>query len=67
MGYDFPLSPVIIRALFRRLIIAGFTKEEAGNLIAKLMGLGVTQKGWTLHELIRLLYEEYRDKNPTPL
>lgn len=65
MGYDFVLSPIIIRSLFRRLLLAGFTREEAGNLIAKLMGLGVTDKGWTPHELIRLLYEEYRDKQTT--
>lgn len=65
MGYDFVLSPQVIRVLFRRLILSGYTREEAGNLIANLMGLGPDEKGWTTKELIRLLEVEYRDKKET--
>lgn len=62
MGFDVVLSPVIIRALFRKFILAGFTRQEAGNLIATLMNLEACKTGWTTNELIHLMFEEYRDK-----
>jgi len=65
MGYDFILSPLMIKTLYRRLLIGGFTNAEASNLIANLMGLGPDEKGWTTKELIRLLEVEYRDKKET--
>lgn len=60
MGYDLTFSPVFIRTLYRRLVRAGYTHAEAGNLIAKLMGLVATEKGWTVKELLNLLFEDYR-------
>lgn len=66
MGYDVVLSPLMIKTLYRRLLIAGYTTKEASNLVAMLMGLGPDEKGWTTKELIHLLYEEYRSKSTRP-
>lgn len=62
MGYDVEINPKMIRVLYRRLIIAGYSPVEASNLIAKLMGLAVTENGWKVKELQRLLFEEWYDK-----
>lgn len=56
----------MIRILYRRLLFAGFSNEEASNLIANLMGLGKNENGWKTSELIHLLYEEYRTKSTRP-
>jgi hypothetical protein len=65
MGYDLILSPHMIRILYRRLLIAGYTQKEASNLIASLMGLDPADNGWSTNELVHLLHEEYRDKKNT--
>ena len=62
MGYDVTISPTFIRTFYRRLILAGFTSVEAGNVVAKLMGLAASQKGWKVSELVELLFVEYMDK-----
>lgn len=55
-GYDLKINPQFIRILYRRLILAGYSKEEAGNLIAKLLGLAAAKKGWTTKELMDMLF-----------
>jgi len=62
MGYDLILDAKMIRAMYRKLIIGGYTKEEAGNMIARLMGLEPSDKGWTVRELQHLRFLEYLDK-----
>lgn len=62
MGYDLILDSKMIRALYRKLIFNGYTKEEAGNLVARLMGLDPAEKGWTVRELQYLRFLEYLDK-----
>jgi hypothetical protein len=51
MGYDLVFDAKRIRVMYRRFMMAGYTREQAGNLIAKLMGLEVSKKGWTVREL----------------
>jgi hypothetical protein len=53
-----------IKVLYRRLLIIGYTKEDASNLIAKLMGLEELEKGWTVKELTYLkFYKELSKTN----
>jgi hypothetical protein len=61
MGYEIVLSPQTIRAMFRKFLILGYTPNQAGNLIGKLMGLAATQNGWTVKELIHMLYLQDMD------
>jgi len=63
MGYEVALSPLFIKTLYRRLIRAGYTPKEAGNLVAKVMGLVASEKGWTVKQLTDLLFLQYIDKN----
>lgn len=62
MGYELVLNSKVIRVLYRRLIMAGYSTTEASNLIAKLMGLAVTENGWKIKELQNLLFEEWYEK-----
>jgi len=62
MGYELVLNSKVIRVLYRRLILAGYSTKEASNLIAKLMGLAVTENGWKIKELQTLLFEEWYEK-----
>lgn len=55
-----------IKVLHRRLLISGYTQEDAGNLIAGLMGLGTNEKGWTVYELAHLLYQRELHKLDHP-
>ena len=48
-------SPDGIAAL-RELVPQGFTRTEAGNLAAYLLGLAHTNDGWTIDEIERLLF-----------
>lgn len=50
------LSPKFIKAFYRRLIMAGFTPKEAGNLTASLLGLKSGKEGWKIKEIIDLLF-----------
>lgn len=59
MGYDFSLDSKSIRTLYRRLLMMGYTKEDASNMVANLMGLGPNDKGWTVSELQKLLFLTY--------
>lgn len=45
--------------MHRRLIIMGYTRVEAGNLLAKLVGLEVTKSGWTIDQLVHLIFLQY--------
>jgi len=45
-----------IRATYQRLRMVGLTAAEAGNLTAHLNGLHVSEQGWTLPEVERLLF-----------
>jgi hypothetical protein len=61
-GYDaVVLKRNGIKLLYYRLLRAGYTKEEASNIIAHLIGLGIDEKGWTPQELAHLLY--FKQKN----
>jgi hypothetical protein len=56
------IEPVVVpgsltsTATARRLRMAGFSAEEAGNLVAHLSGLRVARKAWTVGEVDRLLF-----------
>lgn len=56
MGYELDLSPNNLRFMYRRLIQMGYTPEQSGNLVAKLVGLALFKKGWTSKEIIDLLF-----------
>jgi hypothetical protein len=66
MGYDFELTPEIIRLFYRRLTLAGFSHTEATNLIAHLMGLGPSESGWSTKELQHLLFVRQMDDTTSP-
>lgn len=66
MGYEIAISPMFIRALYKKLILAGYSPKEAGNTIAKLMGLVASEKGWKIKELMHLLFTEHMDKITPP-
>lgn len=59
MGYDFILDSKSVRTLYRRLLIMGYSKEDASNMIANLMGLGPLEHGWSVKELQKLLFLKY--------
>jgi hypothetical protein len=44
------------RATWRRLRMAGFSAEEAGNLVAHLAGLPIGRAAWTVREVENLLF-----------
>lgn len=50
------LSPAEIRSLYRRFLMSGFSKEQASNLVASIVGLEPQSKGWTIKEIIYLLF-----------
>lgn len=50
------ISPKFIKAFYRKLVTAGFTPKEAGNLTASLLGLSASKNGWKVKELIDLLF-----------
>jgi hypothetical protein len=39
----------------------GYSKVEAGNIIAKIIGLGTSKTGWTVKELQSMLFLQYLD------
>ena len=45
-----------VRATFMGLRLKGFSVQEAGNLTARLEGIGVIDGGWTIQEVQRLLF-----------
>jgi hypothetical protein len=45
-----------IRRTYRRLRMVGLSDAEAGNLTARLNGLAIVEKGWTVQEIERLLF-----------
>lgn len=47
---DLPVEPT--RIFYRRLLLRGFTREEAGNLTAWRIGLPITEKPWTLKAIL---------------
>ncbi len=47
-------APVL--TTYRRLLAAGLSTIEAGNLTAHLAGLHVTGAGWTPHEIEGMLF-----------
>lgn len=51
---ELDLSPQNIRRIYRYLLMQNFTPAEAGNLIAKLLGLNVTEKSWTVKQLVAI-------------
>jgi hypothetical protein len=56
-----PEAPIIpsrlaARATWRRLRMAGFSAEEAGNLVAHLAGLPIGRTAWTVREVENLLF-----------
>jgi len=66
MGYEVILTPARIKYLWTGLLRTGFSKEEAGNFIASLMGLANTKTGWTVKELNAMLFLDYRKTNMLP-
>jgi hypothetical protein len=44
------------RATWRRLRMAGWSAEEAGNLVGFLAGLPVGRQAWTLREVENLMF-----------
>lgn len=60
MGYDLDVDVKSLRVLYRRLIRGGLAPEEAANLCAKLIGLGVVgHRPWTMKQLEELVFEKY--------
>ena len=55
-GYDLDVSLTNLKRIYRRLIMMGYTKEQAGNLIGKLIGLEANKRGWTTKEIADLLF-----------
>jgi len=53
---EISLNPKSMRSYYQRLITHGYTSEQAGNLIAKLLGLAIVSRGWTLKELNSLIF-----------
>lgn len=51
---ELDLSPQNIRRMYRYLLMQGFSADEAGNLIAKLLGLDVAEKSWTVKQLVAI-------------
>lgn len=60
-GYEFALNGKDIQATYRRLITMGFTRKEAGNLVAILVGLAATEKGWTPKQVKDMLFLVFLD------
>jgi hypothetical protein len=61
MGYNLKeFTSKDLRILYRKLLIKGYTKEEASNLCAVIVGIHAVPRGWKLEELERLLFERYR-------
>jgi hypothetical protein len=56
------IKPVVVpgglttTATARRLRMAGWSAEEAGNLVAHLSGLRVARTAWTVVEVDRMLF-----------
>jgi hypothetical protein len=46
-------SPSVI---YRHLTIDGWSAREAGNLVARLLGLHSARQGWTVNEIDHLLF-----------
>jgi hypothetical protein len=51
-----PREQRTVRGTYQRLRMVGLTASEAGNLTAHLNGLHVSENGWTLQEIERLLF-----------
>ena len=51
-----PREQRTVRSTYQRLRMVGLTATEAGNLTAHLSGLHVSENGWTLQEIERLLF-----------
>jgi hypothetical protein len=52
-----PAAPAeSVRAAYRGLRAIGLSESEAGNLSARLAGLGHVRQGWHLREIERLLF-----------
>lgn len=47
------------RAIHRRLIMAGMTPTEAGNITAVAVGLQPVPGGWTIREIERVRFLTY--------
>ena len=46
----------IIRSQHRRLLEAGFTPDQAANLLAHAIGLAIVGQPWNLHELLAVVW-----------
>jgi hypothetical protein len=56
---DPALAPAVrhsARELYRHFARCGFTAREAGDLTARLEGLGAVRSGWTLAQVERMLF-----------
>ena len=51
-----PLAIERVRVTYGRLLSAGLSVAEAGNLTARLAGLHATGRPWTVEEVERLLF-----------
>jgi hypothetical protein len=51
-----PRLDLDVRATSRRLRMGGWTAEEAANLVARLCGLRIGQRPWTVREIENLLF-----------
>ena len=45
-----------IKLFYYRLRRAGYSHEEASNMVGAVMGLDVQPEGWSVDELTRLLF-----------
>lgn len=56
-------SPKKIKEAYRRFMMMGFTKIEASNMVASLLGLDVCKTGWTVKQFEDLLFIKYMKEN----
>ncbi len=54
-----PRTTAAPRAIYRRLLIAGLTPTEAGNVTAVAVGLPPVESGWSVREIERLRFLRY--------
>jgi hypothetical protein len=55
-GVDTGMADLPFAAIYRRFLFAGFDAAQAGNLSARIAGLGPVRGGWRAHEIEALLF-----------
>ncbi len=53
---EIPANPPPPTHTFRRLLIAGLTRQQAGNLTARTVGLTAVRSGWSPAEIQGLCF-----------